>query len=186
MLTFSASPDLMWQQRSKMDSLFHFPSSFAIFVFLFSSLLCEHEALYLISSTHTHRKTTLEFGAGIWAGEVDMEFGQTWFHTAGQWGPGAECGCSPLYPLCMEWCSKAGETLAHREGGKLKEARSNANFEKVASLQHLLHLVAHLNPFPYHMVLWKQTCNSSHICFNYLWLSSPFGIYAKGEELLWE
>lgn len=67
-----------------------------------------------------------------------------------------------------------------REGSKHKGTRTNASFEKLASLQHLLCLIAHLNPSSYHMVLWEQVCNSSHICFNCLWLSSPFGICTKG------
>lgn len=75
--------------------------------------------------------------------------------------------------------SGAGETLAHREGGEHKKARANDYSEKVASLQHLLVLVAHLNPFTYHMVLWEEACNSSHICFNCLWLSSLLGTSTK-------
>lgn len=69
LLTFSAFPDPMWQQRSRTENLFHFPSSFAISMFLFSSLLCEHEVLCWLSPTSTHGKNTLELGAGTWAGE---------------------------------------------------------------------------------------------------------------------
>lgn len=72
-----------------------------------------------------------------------------------------------------------GETLAHGERGEHKKARANANSEKVASLQHPLFLAAHLNPFTYHMVSREQACDSSHICFNCLWLSSPFGTCTK-------
>lgn len=64
MLTFSAFPDLMWQQRSKIENLFHFPSSFAILMFLLSSLLCKHEAFYLLSPTSTRRKK--RFGIRCW------------------------------------------------------------------------------------------------------------------------
>lgn len=67
-LTFSAFPDLMRQQRSKKDSLFHFPLSFGILIFLLS-FLWEHEDLYLLSPTE---KNTLELGAGIWSGEVKL------------------------------------------------------------------------------------------------------------------
>lgn len=58
-LTFSAFPDLMWQQRSKKENLFHSPAPFAILMFLLSSPLCDHEALYLLSPTGTHREKTV-------------------------------------------------------------------------------------------------------------------------------
>lgn len=68
MLTFSAFPDLMWQQRSNKENLFHSPTPFAVLMFLLSSPLCDHEALY--SHWHPWRINTLELGARIWSGEV--------------------------------------------------------------------------------------------------------------------
>lgn len=181
MLTFSAFPDLMWQQRSKIENLFHFPSSFAILMFLLSSLLCKHEAFYLLSPTSTRRKN--RFGIRCW----NLGWGgETWplsRHGSTLQGDGNQelnIGAA----LCTHFAWKGAARLERPwligKEGKHKEARTNANFEKVAPLQHLLCLISHLNPFSYHMVLWEQACNSSHICFNCCWLSSPFGICTKG------